>query len=110
MDVALAGLADEPAVVFAPGVDLAIAEAAHSGHGSQPQTFFFTGQEAVVVVVVVEVVGVGPSHTHASVERSHVGSRYRPRSYKCDRARRKWAGTVGHRVVSCNQRGGRVEC
>lgn len=58
MDVALSSFADKPAVVFASRVDLAIAKAAHSRHGTQSQAFFFTGNEAVVV---------GPSHTHASV-------------------------------------------
>lgn len=58
VDVALARLADKTAVVFASGVDLAIAEAAHSRHGTQSQAFFFTGQDAVMV---------GSSHAHASV-------------------------------------------
>ena len=65
MDVALAGLADKAAVVFASGVNFAIAKAAHSRHVPEPQTFFFNGQEAVVV---------GSSHVHPSVGQSRVAS------------------------------------
>lgn len=63
MDVALAALADEAAVAFAPGVNFAIAKAAHSGHVPEPQTVFFNGQE---------VVAVGSSHAHPSVGHSRV--------------------------------------
>ncbi len=80
MDVALASLADKAAVAFASCVNLAIAEAAHSRHGTQSQAFFFTGHEAVVV---------GPSHTHASVGHGHVTAQYQPRSYTTDPAHRK---------------------
>lgn len=82
MDVALAGLADKPAVLFASCVDLSIAKTAHSRHSAQSKAFFFTGQEAVVVVV-------GSSHTHASVVHSHRASRYQPGSYKTDQAQGK---------------------
>lgn len=57
MDVALASLVNKPAVVFPSRVNFAIAEAADSWHGTQPQGFFFTGHEAAVV---------GASCTHAS--------------------------------------------
>lgn len=97
MDVALAGLADEPAVAFASGVDLAIAEAAHRRHDAQSEAFFFTGQEAVVM---------GPSNTHASVGRSHKASHYQPGSYKTDQAHTKdralSVGAVGSFVYAKN--------
>lgn len=74
MDVALAGLADEAAVVSASGVNFAIAEAAHGRHVPERQAFFFNGQEAMAV---------GSSHAHPSVGRSRVAS------CKSDQARGK---------------------
>lgn len=57
MDVALASLANKPAVVFTSRVNFAIAKAAHSRHGTESQALFFKGHKAAVV---------GASHTHAS--------------------------------------------